>query len=468
MKNLIQSVLILIAVLEPTTGTKQVKYAEVGKSTILNPPDGISSRSYMYWYFGDIEIAWRNTLGGHGLNEDGKETEKWKNILSWSGDSLIIQNIRQEHFGIFACKVLERNVRKTIMTYELLEFNVSVNPPSPVLAGESLSLVCKGANTQDGKQPEIHWLNPQEEKVTSNKGALTEKATGQHRGRWTCVLTVDEQENRATISVEVVDLAPAHPTQYTSKNRPLHIPCSINPPTTWEQIKAKGFEEGNWHFYPDSGSRSISDIPEMLFSLHKDSLVWKAKERARDLTPVNPEKGDLSLTRTKGKDADRGTYVCSLKFSNGVTLSRTVHVDVLQITSSPGTELISGQQVNLSCSLGHPLPSGLQLKLIPPKQSSQTSDSPHLTIREVGVRDNGNWKCELWQNKTQLTWAMTSLKIETKMSVWMLVIICSVAVIVPLLILVFILCRFRQRKVRHVRHRLCQCKNPKPKGFYRT
>lgn len=37
--------------------------------------------------------------------------------------------------------------------------------------------------------------------------------------------------------------------------------------------------------------------------------------------------------RTQGREEDRGHYVCSLKFRNGVTLKRTVDVHVLQSKS---------------------------------------------------------------------------------------------------------------------------------------
>lgn len=59
-------------------------------------------------------------------------------------------------------------------------------------------------------------------------------------------------------------------------------------------------------------------------------MTWKP-DQARGLTPVlDPKKKDLSLTRRLGREEDRGDYVCTLKFKNGVTLNRTVHVEVLQ------------------------------------------------------------------------------------------------------------------------------------------
>lgn len=148
----------------------------------------------------------------------------------------------------------------------------------------------------------------------------------------------------------------------------------------------------------------------------------------------------------------------------------TVDVVVLEIIAHPRPELIYGQQVNLSCSTGEQLPNDMKLNWTLPKTSSPNILYPtHITVPEVGKEDNGKWGCELWQGGNKLTSVEILLKIEPRLSVWMLVIICSAAVILLLLlVLAFIHYRRRKQKMRLRRHRLCQCKNPKPKGFYRT
>ncbi|XP_041797934.1 CD4-1 molecule isoform X2 [Chelmon rostratus] len=465
MKNLIQSVLILIPVLLSTTGAEEVIYAQLGDTVSFKPPvDPQSKIYYLYWYFGNLELAWRNTFGATGFNKDN-----WNNTLSLSDDTLIIKNF--QHFGTFVCKLIKG--RDTVVgsrIYKVLKLNVNMNPPNPVLLDESLSLTC---SVESPKKPQIHWLNPQKEKLKSNQGRLTLSATGQHNGQWTCVVTDDGRESKAEVSVMVIYLLPPPSrTQYTSKSSPLTIPCSYPSHIPWEKIKSKGIQQVHWDFLP--GSTLNSGDPQRLYSLSlEEKPTWEA-DQDRGLNPVqNTMKGNLSLTRKQGNEEDGGDYTCTLKFKNGVTLSRTVHVNVLQIISSAGTDLISGQQVNLSCSIGRPLPSELRVKWFPPTRSSQPSllsdhHPAHLAIPEVGTGDGGKWRCELWQNNTRLTSAVITLKIEPKTTVWMLVIICSVTAIVALLlILALVLCRRRQ-KMRHLRHRLCQCKNPKPKGFYRT
>ncbi|XP_034730137.1 CD4-1 molecule [Etheostoma cragini] len=463
MKNVIQSVL-LLAVLVSTKGAQELTYyVQVGETVTLKPP-GVDSQKYVYWYFNGIEIAWRNNMGTTWTYKDSP----WKDRLALSDDSLIIKNLQQEDFGIFKyeCKVQsETYVKKT---YKLLKLTVSVNPTAPLLPGENVALSCN-AETDGHKKPEIHWLNPQGVKMRT--GQLNWRATSQDNGHWTCVVK-KEQESLAKVYVTVIDLSPAPLSpQYTSTSRLLTIPCSLPSYISWEQIKAKDIQELHWQFIPEPGLS-----PQELFSLSlEDPLTSKAGPIRGRHTVKDPKNKNLSLTINQVREEDRGNYVCALRFKNGVSLNRTVHVKVLQITSSPGTELISGQQLNLTCSLGHPLPPDLRLKWFPPEQSVLSSSSlgsdghpTHLTIPEVGTGDGGKWRCALWQNNTELTSAEITLKIESKLSVWMLVVICSVAVIFLLLILVFILYQRRQRKMRHLGRRLCQCKNPKSKGFYRT
>ncbi|XP_032374627.1 CD4-1 molecule [Etheostoma spectabile] len=462
MKNLIQSVL-LLAVLMSTKGAQELTYyAQVGETVTLKPP-GVHSQKYVYWYFDGIELAWRNNMGRTWTNQESP----WKDRLSLSDDSLIIKNLQQEDFGTFQYEwkgLGESFVKK----YKLLKLTVSVNPTAPLLPGENFALSCN-AETDGHKKPEIHWLNPQGVKTSGEQ--LLMRATSQDNGHWTCVVT-KEQENIAKVFVTVIDLSPAPLSpQYTSKSRVLTIPCSLPSYISWEQIKAKDIQEVYWQFIPEPGSS-----PQTLFSLSlEDPLTWPAGPSRGRHTVKDPKNKNLSLTINQVREEDRGNYVCALVFKNGVSLNRTVHVEVLQITSSPGTELISGQQLNLTCSLGHPLPSDLRLNWFPPKQSFLSSSSlgsdghpTHLTIPEVGTGDGGKWRCALRRNNTELTSAEITLKIEPKLSVWMLVVICSVAVILILLILIFILYQRRQRKMRHLGRRFCQCETPKSKGFYRT
>lgn len=85
---------------------------------------------------------------------------------------------------------------------------VNMNPPSPLLPGEPLSLVCNAETPPSKKKPQIHWLNPQKKKMENNQRQVTVRATSQHHGEWTCVVTNNGKEYEARIFVTVVGELP--------------------------------------------------------------------------------------------------------------------------------------------------------------------------------------------------------------------------------------------------------------------
>lgn len=159
----------------------------------------------------------------------------------------------------------------------------------------------------------------------------------------------------------------------------------------------------------------------------------------------------------------------------------------LPVFASPGTNLTSGQQLNLTCGTGSALPNDVKLKLFPLDKSSQSDHHhPSVTIPAVNTEHSGKWRCELWQGgkrvasevitlkigecrkweesrkrDTGMTWwpqcftAQTcldhwqsdDLSADNKLSVWMLVIICS-AVVIVLLLLVVVFILYRRKQVQ--------------------
>uniref|UniRef100_A0A7N6AX00 Ig-like domain-containing protein n=1 Tax=Anabas testudineus TaxID=64144 RepID=A0A7N6AX00_ANATE len=467
MKNLIPSIPILIAVLSSARGAEEVRFAQVGETVTLTPTKPNGAR-YLYWSCcNQNEVANLNPIASSW-------TIKSRMSVSTSNSALTIKQLRDEDFVTYTfSKLVGKDTKVSVYTH--LHYTPSlvmdVNPSSPLLIGESLSVTCNAKTPQNlHRKPEIYLLDPQGGRVKTGPGTNSFKATRQHNGNWTCVVKYNQKQYSATVPVTVLDLSPASSSyQYASYSSPLTIPCSIFPQITMDQIKARGFQEVHWQFYSKPSPSVGAGDPKTLFSLSLNKLEWKPN-RLPSLNPVPAQKGNFSLTKRPGKKVDTGDYVCTAKFDKDVTLTRTIHVEVLEIIAYPGKNLTSGQQLHLICGIGLNMSSDLQLKWVPPEQSLQ-SDLVHanFTITEVSTRDSGKWRCELWQGSTKLTSEEITLKIEPKLSAWMLVIICSAAaIVVLLLVLVFILCRRRQRKMRHPRHRLCQCKSPKPKGFYKT
>ncbi|XP_030606293.1 CD4-1 molecule [Archocentrus centrarchus] len=466
MRNLIQS-LLLIIVLVSTVGAQEVIYAKVGERVTLVPKS--NQRQYVYWYLRNQngpQLAWLNHLGGKRISED----EKWKSRLSLQDASLVINDIQQEFFGTFVCKITSSGKPDSITEYKIIQIIVDVKPDTLLLHGDILSLTCNLESTPQGQnKPNIYWLNPQGARERNNQGKVNVPATSDHNGQWSCVVKDNNNEKKVHVPVGVVGFNPVSSHQYAAADTLFTIPCSINSGVTWEQILTKELEEVWWDFVPKLSSGAVSVDRERLFNFNVEKRSLTPVHKRGMKFAVSNKKENLSLTIKKGSVEDRGCYNCSMKFKNGRTLSNTVDLDVLQITSQPGKELIYGQQVNLSCSTGDPLPNDVMLNWTKPETSSRYVQYPtHITIPEVRKGDSGKWRCELWQRGKRLTSAEILLKTEPRLSVWMLVIICSAAVIL-LLLLVLVFIHYRRRKrMRLLRHRLCQCKNPKPKGFYRT
>ncbi|KAF7226991.1 CD4-1 molecule isoform X1 [Nothobranchius furzeri] len=457
MKTLIQFVFCLITVLK-MTGAVEIIYAQVGQTVALNAKQA-SVNSYFYWTFGlqdGPQVAWMNPHGGKQFASE----EIWKNKLSMPLNSLTITNIQEENFGDFFCKVTKITKVISVTHFRVVKVSVDVTVPSPVMPGERVTLTCKTSQ----EPPKIFWIGPLGEKMTTNQGTYTMTAESQHSGEWTCVV---DQTNKFTILVAVADIsAPTY--QYTSINSPFKVPVSIKPTNFVQQIIQK-IKKIEWHFVPKASS---SQSQETLFRISgNDQMREELDQRNMEFKNFTKE-GEVSLYKEKAEVEDRGNYNCSVTLRNGFMMSSTVQVEVLQILPSPGVELISGHQLNLSCSIGAPLLPGLHVKWFHPKKSTLLNADPpsdHLIIPKVSTDDSGTWRCALLQNDTQLTSAEITLKIDPLLSAWMVVTICSAAVILILLLVVgFVLCQRRRQRSRHIRHRLCQCKHPKPKGFYKT
>ncbi|XP_067094094.1 CD4-1 molecule [Osmerus mordax] len=475
----------LIVLFISTTGAVDavnVAYGPVGGQVTLRTES--ESDLYVDWYSDGQEVISKNTYGIE------KKSDKWKDRVSLSKNSLIISQLRSEDFiKSFNCELRKGNTLRSSTTYSLR--TMSVQPPaSSLLAGETLSLRC---DLQGSDKRQVKWLGPQKRDLSKdnrvqvpNGISLTvSNVSGKDHGQWLCEVTSDNQQYVASAQVVVVDLSPA-PKQpiYTSTSSlsPL-IPCSI--PFNVSMLKEKGIKGAYWSFIPGRAPGLPLGEPKKLLALGPPP-AWKSLLKSDKKLPAlsAPQKNnlDISLQWSGVTEGDRGEYTCALEFEGDKTLKRVIHLEVLQVISSRGPQLLIGQDVNLTCSLGRPMAADLSVKWIRPTQrGSQTSsrsqspalNSTHLTIQEVGSGDRGRWKCELWRKEEKLTTAEITLKIErAPMDVWLLVTICAATVIfILLLILTVILFRRRQQRgtmPRRRKHKFCRCKEPKPKGFYRT
>ncbi|NP_001117083.1 CD4-like protein isoform X1 [Salmo salar] len=481
---------IIIALFISSTAAGDVLvYGQVGGTVTLPRSKWGSERVLVLWYLGT------DTQPLISRNAHGRETidPQWKDRLSLSKTdfSLIINNIRLEDFKSFKCELKDFRPQPTSVVTTFRLSRVRVQPVSPLLAGKNLNLKCDIEEIVEGTQR--RWLSPQKQDPKNdtrvqikNDGSLTVMSvTGQDHGEWTCVVTYQGRKANANTHVSVIDLSPAHPQPiYTSVSSLslLHLPCFLSnpPPLSWSDSQEKSIQGGRWTFTPSPAAGSNTRVVQTLVNLSLGPpLAWVVNQkRGLDVSALQRKNLNLSLTKKGVTEGDRGEYTCAVEFQKDDTLKRSIRVEVLQVFSSPAPVAFVGQEVNLTCTLGQPLTSDLKVKWIPPRQSSLLAlgSSPHpahLTIPEARDINGGRWRCELWRNKTKLTSVEITLKIErVPMDVWLLVTICAAAVIfILLLILTVILIRRHRQRVmmpRRGKRRICRCKDPKPKGFYRN
>uniref|UniRef100_A0A3P9PA98 Uncharacterized LOC103477977 n=1 Tax=Poecilia reticulata TaxID=8081 RepID=A0A3P9PA98_POERE len=438
MKNLLQFFVCLIIVLEANGKKHQVIYVRVGDKVELYSSQ-LPTSYYVRWFFereDGPELADTSYLGRKQVNQG--------NRLSISTNSLTINNMREENFGTIVCMVKD-DFKFTFPYLCILFFMlVSMKEQLPVIPGHSLSLNCK-AETQ--RKRSVYWLKPTGNKATPFQGSVTKTAESQDNGEWECVVKDNGEESRFKFPVSVVDFSSASKYVYTSTNLPLSIPFRITPKEFVQKIPSE-IETVEWLFTPITSSSQ-----QTIFSFSPKNGQLKQKDPARELSYKNfTADGSFSLHKNLAKVEDRGTYNCSITFKNGYMLSRTLVIEVLEITPSPGTELISGHHLNLSCSTGGPLETGVTVKWVPPETSSLVKAdllSGHLIIPRVGTEDSGKWRCDLRRNTTTLTSAVITLKIgEHRKREETLLFSLSV----------FLFCNSHQHKMRQLRHRLCKCK----------
>ncbi|KAI5105934.1 CD4-1 molecule precursor [Silurus meridionalis] len=273
-----------------------------------------------------------------------------------------------------------------------------------------------------------------------NKNTLTVKTvSAKHSGKWTCELKYNGGFTlKAMTDVTIVDLAPStsdpiytHDSAYN-----LNIPCSFSSKMTWSTLNKVGVTEGSWSFSPLNRSES----PRTLLDLNlTPSAAWKSHDGTQSLLMESEVKDTvLDVKISKVSVNNRGTYTCNLKFGSQ-TISRNVQVEVLQVISSAGKVIYAGYPLNLTCTLGHPMSSDLEVNWITPHSSSrQNLNNPYpmqLSIPAVGLKDRGRWICELKKNSTVLTSATFTLKVENApVNIWMII-----AIVVGVLVLILII-----------------------------
>ncbi|KAM9488606.1 CD4-1 molecule isoform 2-T2 [Clarias gariepinus] len=469
--------LLLLVAPSPSAAEKEeekVAFAQIGNSvTLPRTIWGAQDKIHVNWNFKNELLISRNPTS----SGTKAVPQKWQGRLSLSPDySLIILNFNETDFGMFQCEQHEL-LRQFKTTYKLYE--VKMSQQKPLLAGSTLNLFCEIEKDGLKHVRSTNWLGPDNEPYNGRPSGNTNSlkvtnASRIHSGKWTCAVSYgDGMVFNAMTEVTIVDLAPSPSDPiYTSVSATdFSIPCSLSSKIPWSVVKGFEVSEGSWNFTPVDGSSS-----RRLLELHPDSLAWKVvNDMDSSLKGTEVKNHVLDMKISKVSIKDRGTYTCSLKFKS-ITLSRSVTVEVLQVASSGSKVVYEGDPVNLTCSLGHSMIPDLEVNWIPPYSLSLSNHSyPHTTVLsfpESNVKNSGRWTCQLKKNGTVLTSASVSIKIvKAPVNVWLVVaIVGGVLVFVLLAAITVIIFRRRRKVMKYTRRKrkFCRCKNPQPKGFYKT
>ncbi|XP_051575470.1 CD4-1 molecule [Myxocyprinus asiaticus] len=453
-------------------------YAQEG-GTVTLPRDKRANEENVYvnWYYksDSKEIISRNP-------QSGIQKGTWMRASLLPDFSLQISPVEDSDFEIFRCEqyVLMEKFTKTYRLYR-----VSIPKVPAVMVGASLTLNCEVEASTVLSLTTVTWIPPKnsacELRISYNKNKiLVEEVPGCASGVWTCKVKYKRQEAEATTTVSVIDLAPSPPDPiYTSVSyhpSTVDIPCSLTSNIPWSILTDKGLLGGSWSFtsFSDQNNQTTKSLLSLSF---RPTITWNVTNGAPITVQGRELKDqDLSIHKLPVSEKIRGVYTCSLKFTSN-TLSRSVQVEVLQVTSSPSSREYEGVSVNLTCTLGNPMTSDLEVKWKCPSCSTlpSLSSSPHpasLSIPEVRLQNRGRWKCELWKNDKMLTSAELFLRIEkVPVDIWLWVAVSSGAVVFILLLVIVIIAIRRYKKMimyRRRKTRFCCCKNPQPKGFYKT
>ncbi|XP_061092273.1 CD4-1 molecule isoform X2 [Conger conger] len=458
------------------TEARVVIYGQLGDTVML--PNEQRSR----------EVRWTREPGRRALltmlsNSVPSIDPEMIGRVSLSGYSLVLKDLKLEDFTVFKCHLSNYESKE----YQLYQIKVSA-VSATVLATQDLSLSCTVPKSDVSTI--ISWSDPQDQKAEGSRFRLGEhtltvlNVSARDHGKWTCIVTYGTSKATATLFATVVDISPSPPqplyTSLSSSSPSLLLPCSLHTRFDSSTLGSVGLKAGHWSFAPFPWDAAPEGPQKLLDLSLGPRLRWVTPSGQRlNGTALETDADRTNLSISRKVEEGGGLYTCTLEFNSGVTLSRTLRVEVLRIVSSPGNPALEGQGLNLTCTLGpSSLLRGLELKWSVPRQSSLSPlpASPHRPLQgipRVSEKDKGIWKCDLLKDDKVLATATLNLRTErVPVDAWLVVSVCGAAVVLFLLLALVFLCVRRHRQKMFMRRRrktkYCRCKHPQVKGFYRS
>ncbi|XP_072536833.1 uncharacterized protein [Salminus brasiliensis] len=319
-------------------GGSAVLYKRSGEEVMLDCGNADQNKEFEWKFENDLIIKMSKT----GTQSKGNVAAKAK----VSGIKLKIPTLTTTDSGTYRCSGVDENKRTVKQEHTLHVVSVKASPSQMVMHSSNVNLSCE---IPSSPKAEVRWIKPGSTVTYIFNKVLTLKSVNlTHAGTWICQIGKIE----ALMDLNITVLGPLKSTRNVSagKGSSANLTCSV------PNESAKYVSGGNW-------SCDHNNCPK-LPTLSRDSkgLKWNPGQTS---SPVQSSVGqhgnftDFTVTLTKVSNEDKGTYVCSVTFQNGITLNTQVVLNVVDVATEGGGLLGVGMWVWITAAAAFVLIIGL-------------------------------------------------------------------------------------------------------------
>ncbi|XP_050986667.1 hemicentin-2 isoform X2 [Labeo rohita] len=291
-------------------GNCDVFYKRVGDDVSMDC--GVPPNSDIDWKFNNELIL--GIKGRSGTRRMGSShiTSKAKAY----GDTLKVPRLETRDAGVYYC-------RQSGKQYTLYVVSVFAKPGPVLVQSSDAELHCD--ITGDTKK-EVLWLKPPNDQKHNEKNQIIhlKSVTSEEAGQWTCQVN-DELKLTVTLTVVGLQTKPVN----VSEGDDIELPCSV-PQSVSQRVVG-----GKW---------KADHLPTVSFptltNTEGKGLHWNGE----DLSKVNFTTEQLStnfaVTLKNVQSSDEGTFVCTVEFEGGASLS--VETTLMVVSKPSGVVHVQG------------------------------------------------------------------------------------------------------------------------------
>uniref|UniRef100_A0A8C1IWK9 Ig-like domain-containing protein n=1 Tax=Cyprinus carpio TaxID=7962 RepID=A0A8C1IWK9_CYPCA len=272
-------------------GKCEVFYKRVGDEVSMKC--GVDSNSDIDWKFNGESIF--SITGKSGTRRKGSSHIAFK--ASASGDTLKVPRLETRDSGNYFC-------RQSGKHYTVRVVSAFVKPGPVLLQSSNAELHC---DITGDPNTEVQWLRPPNgEEYKEKKQVIQLKSvTSKEAGQWTCLV---KKDLKLIVALTVVGLQTT--AVNASKGDNIELPCSL-PQSVSQRVVG-----GRW---------KADHLPKVSFPTLTNTAGEGLHWNGNGLSKVNFTTGQLStnfdVTLKNVQSSDDGTFVCTVEFDGGVSLS---------------------------------------------------------------------------------------------------------------------------------------------------